>query len=372
MHIFFYGLTLLSGIFCLLMSIAKAVPVPTPPPTNLSTNNLSDEPHGSILEVDSSDPLVESKTAMTLVESSSFNAEISDSAADLLPVEPTNPLTTAQAEVNSDSEAKPSSENNPESSPDSPDKINTEKEATALRTLAQKAQNPIANLISLPFQNNTNFGTGPLDRTQNILNIQPVIPVDLSKDWLLVTRTIIPFVYQPEAPQGGGSTFGLGDLNPQFYFVPKTDSHITWGVGPTLIFPTATDSVLGQGKWSIGPAAVIVVTTKHIVYGAIANNVWSFAGDGDRPNVSQLTFQPFINYNLKKGWYLVTAPIITTNWYGSGGNQWTVPLGGGFGRVFAIGEQGVNAQLQAFWNVTKPKDAPDWQLRAQFQLLFPK
>lgn len=375
MHSFFSSLTLLSGVFCLLTPIAIAEPVPTSSPTSLSPNNPSDEPHATIPQADSSDPLAESEPAETPVESSSFNAEISDSAADLLPVEPTHPLTTAQAEVNSEREAKPSSDSNPTEPTEPPEETPKEDSAAAAESveeLAKKAQNPIANLISLPFQNNTNFGTGPLDRTQNILNIQPVIPFDLSKDWLLVTRTIIPVVYQPEPPQGGGGTFGLGDLNPQFYFVPKTDSHITWGVGPTLVFPTATDSVLGQGKWSIGPAAVIVVTTRHLVYGAVANNVWSFAGDEDRPNVSQLTFQPFINYNLDKGWYLVTSPIITANWYGSGGNQWTVPLGGGFGRVFAIGKQRVNAQLQAFWNVTKPEGAPDWQLRVQMQLLFPK
>ena len=154
--------------------------------------------------------------------------------------------------------------------------------------------------------------------------------------------------------------------------MPKTDSHITWGVGPTFVFPTATDSVLGQGKWSIGPAAVIVVTTEHLVFGAVANNVWSVAGDGNRANVSQLTFQPFINYNLDKGWHLVSSPILTANWEASGGDQWTVPFGGGFGRVFAIGKQRVNASLEAFWNVVKPNGGPDWTLRAQFQLLFPE
>jgi hypothetical protein len=227
-------------------------------------------------------------------------------------------------------------------------------------------------LISVPFQNNTNFGVGPLDRTQNVLNIQPVIPVSLSDDLLLITRTIVPIIYQPEPPTGGGGTFGLGDMNPQFYFSPKTSSNITWGVGPTFLLPTATSQVLGQGKWGIGPAAVIVVTTKQFVFGAVANNIWSVAGDSDRPDVSQLTFQPFINYNMKDGWYLVSAPILTANWEASGGNQWTVPLGGGFGRVFAIDKQKVNAQLQAFWNVVKPDGGPDWTLRAQFQLLFPK
>jgi hypothetical protein len=161
-------------------------------------------------------------------------------------------------------------------------------------------------------------------------------------------------------------------MNPQFYFSPKTSSNITWGVGPTFLLPTATSQVLGQGKWGIGPAAVIVVTTKQFVFGAVANNIWSVAGDSDRPDVSQLTFQPFINYNMKDGWYLVSAPILTANWEASGGNQWTVPLGGGFGRVFAIDKQKVNAQVQAFWNVVKPDGGPAWTLRGQFQLLFPK
>ena len=115
-----------------------------------------------------------------------------------------------------------------------------------------------------------------------------------------------------------------------------------------------------------------MVTTKKFVFGAVANNIWSVAGDGDRPDVSQLTFQPFVNYNMKDGWYLVSAPILTANWEAPGGNQWTVPLGGGFGRIFAIGKQKVNASLQGYWNVAKPNGGPDWTLRTQFQLLFPK
>jgi len=260
----------------------------------------------------------------------------------------------------------------PSENPTTPEANPKESSAAESETeLAKKAQNPIANLISVPFQNNTNFGVGSLDRTQNVLNIQPVIPISINKDWLLITRTILPLVYQPEPSQGGGGTFGLGDINPQFYFSPKNSSNVTWGVGPTFVLPTATNQVLGQGKWSIGPAAVIVVTTKRLVFGAVGNNVWSFAGDNSRPNVSQLTFQPFVNYNFDDGWYLVSSPIITSNWYAASGNQWTVPLGGGFGRVFAIGQQKVNTSIQAYWNVVKPEGGADWTLRVQFVLLFP-
>ncbi|EDY39781.1 putative Neuromedin U [Cyanobium sp. PCC 7001] len=240
--------------------------------------------------------------------------------------------------------------------------------------LAREAQNPIANLISVPFQNNTNFGAGPSgDGTPNVLNIQPVIPVPLSEELLLVTRTIIPVVNQPASATGTNSAFGLGDINPQFYFVPVSKGRITWGVGPTFVIPSATDDVLGQGKWSAGPAAVVVVTTDRLVYGAVGNNVWSFAGDDDRRSVSQFLVQPFVNYNLPKGWYLVSSPIITANWNAPDGEErWTVPIGGGIGRVFAIGKQKVNATLQAYWNVVKPDAAGDWTLRAQFQFLFPR
>jgi len=252
------------------------------------------------------------------------------------------------------------------------DNESTESTSSQGENLAEQSQNPIANLISVPFQNNTNFGVGELDRTQNILNIQPVIPIDLNDDWLLVTRTILPIVYQPALNKTQDSHFGLGDLNPQLFFVPKTNSKITWGVGPVFLLPTATDDSLGTGKWGIGPTAVIVVTDAPWVVGALANNIWSFAGDSDRPDVSQFLVQPFINYNLPNGWYLISAPIITANWNASSGNKWTVPIGGGVGKLFNIGNQAVNASIQGYWNAKTPEGGADWTLRTQFQLLFPK
>jgi hypothetical protein len=247
-------------------------------------------------------------------------------------------------------------------------------ESELITDLAKEAQNPIAELISLPFQNNTNFGYGPRGkRTQNVLNIQPVVPIPLSKDLLLETRTIIPYIYQPTSATGNEGDFGLGDINPSFFFVPRRKSNISLGVGPTFVLPTATQTFTGQGKWSAGPTAVVLVTTKHMVFGALANNVWSFAGSRNRQSVNQFLMQPFFNYNFSKGWYLTSSPIITANWEAANGDQqWTLPIGGGFGRVFAIGEQNVNASLQAFLNVLKPDGAGDWTLRAQFQFLFPR
>lgn|GEM_PF-473841 len=238
--------------------------------------------------------------------------------------------------------------------------------------LARQSQNPVANLISLPFQNNTNLGLGQFDRTGNILNIQPVLPSPLSKDLLLINRVILPLAYQPELAPGVGNSFGLGDIFYQGFLSPTNTGNFSWGIGPAISFPTATDRVLGTGKWSIGPAAVGIWSVDRIVAGALINNVWSFAGAGDRQDVSFLTLQPFFNYNLNDGWYINTAPIVTANWQASAGNVWTVPIGGGFGRVFAIGRQPVNLSAATFWNVVRPEGAADWTLRMQITLLFPK
>ncbi len=239
--------------------------------------------------------------------------------------------------------------------------------------MAKAAQNPVADLISLPFQNNTNFGFGPDDDIQNVLNIQPVIPFHLSENWNLITRTIVPLINQPEVVQGTGDEFGLGDINFTAFFSPKNPTKgIIWGAGPIFAFPTATDEKLGSEKWSLGPSAVALTIQGPWLFGALINNVWSFAGDDDRDDVNAMLVQPFVNYNLPNGWYLVSSPIITANWEAASGNTWSVPLGGGVGKIFRIGNQPVNAQIQAFYNVEKPALVGDWTLRFQLQLLFPK
>jgi hypothetical protein len=239
--------------------------------------------------------------------------------------------------------------------------------------LAKAAQNPVADLISLPFQNNTNFGYGSDDEIQNVLNIQPVVPFHLSENWNLITRTIAPLIYQPEVVEGTGDEFGLGDINLTAFFSPKSPTKgIIWGVGPIFVFPTATDEKLGSEKWSAGPSAVALTIQGPWLYGALINNVWSFAGDNDRDDVNAMLLQPFVNYNLPDGWYLVSSPIITANWEADSDNTWLVPVGGGVGKIFRIGNQPMNAQIQAFYNVEKPEVVGDWTLRFQLQFLFPK
>lgn len=246
----------------------------------------------------------------------------------------------------------------------------TESDAAAL---AKKAQNPIANMISVPIQNNTNFGMGTYDRSQNVINIQPVIPTSLGS-WNLINRIIAPVTYQPDLATESESDFGLGDIVYQGFFTPAKAGSVTWGIGPVLVLPTATNSSLGAGKWSAGPAVIIVAFPGKWVVGGVVYNSWSFAGKSDRADVNAGVLQYFINYNLPKAWYLTSAPIISVNWEAPENNQWIVPFGAGFGKIFAIGKQKVNGNVSAYWNAVKPEaiDGPDWTLRFQLAFLFPK
>ena len=239
--------------------------------------------------------------------------------------------------------------------------------------LQKATQNPVADLISVPLQNNSNFGIGSYDRAQNVLNIQPVIPTHLTKHWNLITRIIQPVLWQPDTNANSGGTFGLGDMNPTFFFSPAHPGKIIWGAGPAFVLPTGTDPALGQGKWSIGPSFVALAQPGHWTLGVLVNNVWSFAGSSDRASVNQMLFQYFINYNLSQGWYVTVSPIITANWAASSAKDvWTVPFGGGVGRIMKLGVQPVNISAQVYANAVYPSGASPWGLRLQIAFLFPK
>ncbi len=239
--------------------------------------------------------------------------------------------------------------------------------------LARSAQNPIAAMISVPFQNNTNFNYGPRDHTQNILNIQPVIPFGLNDDWNVITRTIVPVISQPGFAPGEGTTFGVGAVQFSTFLSPAQAGRVIWGVGAVAQAPTITDKALGSTAWGVGPTAVALTMAGPWVIGGLVNNIWSIGGEG-RNKYNNFTFQPFINYNFPQspGTYLSFSPLITANWEARGGEQWTVPVGLGAGQIFRIGSQPVNVLLGAYYNVVRPDIGPEWQVRAQLQLLFPR
>ena len=241
--------------------------------------------------------------------------------------------------------------------------------------LIKKSQNPVAKMISLPFQNNTNFGIGTNSRMQNILNVQPVIPFTAGSV-NIITRTIVPVIYQPDIAATSGGTFGLGDINSTIFFSPAVPGKIIWGVGPILLFPTATDDMLGTGKFGVGPSGLALTQTGRWSIGVIFNNIWSIAGDSDRADVNAFLTQPFVTYNLPHGWNVTTSPIITANWKAGSDDRWLVPVGGGVGKLTRVGKLPVNFSAHGYYNVVHPESAnvayADWTLRAQVQFLFPK
>ena len=246
-------------------------------------------------------------------------------------------------------------------------KVTTTGESNA--EMAKKTQNPIANMISLPFQDNTQYGVGTEDRTANTLNIQPVIPIGLSTDWLLINRAILPIITQPGMTAQQSTETGLGDMVYTGFLSPRIEGKVTMGLGPVVQIPTHTEDRLGNKHWGLGPSAVVVAMLDQWVVGGLINNIWSIGGSSD-PDINQMLLQPFVNYNLGDGWYLVTAPIMTANWEASNGNKWTVPLGGGGGKAFRIGKQPVNINLQIYYNVEKPNLVGDWSSRFQVQFMF--
>lgn len=238
--------------------------------------------------------------------------------------------------------------------------------------LAKKTQNPVADLISIPLQNNMNGGIGPNNRMQNVLNVQPVIPISLNSEWNLVTRTIMPIMAQPKLNTTSEDTWGLGDVNFTAFLSPANSGSVIWGVGPSLQLATGTDDATGTRKWAAGPSAVALTMQGPWVIGSLVQQVWSFEGNSDRRSLSQALVQPFINYNLPNGWYLTMSPIITADWEATNGNKWTVPVGGGAGKVFRIGKLPFNANVGYFANVVRPDPGPDWTIRLQIALLLPK
>lgn len=242
--------------------------------------------------------------------------------------------------------------------------------------MAKAAQNPVAAMISVPFQNNINFDVGPEEKTQNILNIQPIIPFNLNENWNLITRTIIPVISQPKFAPGQDRENGIGDIQFSAFLSPKQPGSggWIWGAGVIAQLDTATDDRLGAERWGLGPSAVVLRPAGAWVYGALINNIWDIGGDDDRDDFNQMLIQPFVNYNFpdKPGRYFTFAPIITANWEASSGNKWTVPLGGGVGQIIKWGNTPVNLQASAYYNVEAPKNGADWQLRLQAQFLFPK
>jgi hypothetical protein len=228
--------------------------------------------------------------------------------------------------------------------------------------LAKKLQNPIGDLYSFPFQNNTNFNYGPNKGTQDILNVQPVIPIHVNDDWNVITRTILPLIWQPSLQPVQTVPFGIGPTTFSAFLSPKNPANgWLWGVGPVMQLPTISNKTLGSPVWGGGPTAVLVYM----------KGPWVGTSGHGGTQYNMFLTQPFVNYNFGEGWYVGTSPIITANWLTTGNNAWTLPVGASAGRVVKIGGKlPVNFQIGAYYNALRAEFGPTWQLRTQITLIF--
>lgn len=238
--------------------------------------------------------------------------------------------------------------------------------------LAKKLSNPVASLISVPFQFNYDSGFGPDDGNRKTLNIQPVIPFALNDDWNVISRTVVPVIWQHDLAGPSGNQFGLGDVAQSFFISPTqpTENGITWGAGPVFLLPTATDDLLGGGKFGVGPTAVVLKQEASWTVGALANHIWSVAGKSDRPDVNATFLQPFISYSTPNAWTFTLDTESTYNW---DADQWSVPINFQVSKLVKIGTQPMSISAGARYWAAAPENGPNgWGARVGLTFLFPK
>ncbi|MDX2454607.1 hypothetical protein [Desulfosarcina sp.] len=237
--------------------------------------------------------------------------------------------------------------------------------------LAQELTNPVADLITVPVQMSIDPKVGLSgDGRKTQTNIQPVIPFDLSENWNLITRTIIPIINQKEIFAGSGSQTGLGDISMSLFLAPKASGRWIWGAGPIVLMPSATNDLLGGKKWGAGPSAILLTMRGPLTMGGLTNHVWSFAGDSERSDISNTFVQPFISYTTDSAWTTSLQSETTYNWEAE---QWAVPVNLAVAKLVYLGKLPVSLQAGAgYWLTAADSAAEGWRFRLQANFVFPK
>jgi hypothetical protein len=238
--------------------------------------------------------------------------------------------------------------------------------------LAQELTNPLADLMTIPIQINFDKDIGAADEGKRFrMNIQPVIPFHLNENWNLISRTILPLVYQDEIFSSQGSQTGIGDINMSLFLSPKhpTKNSLLWGFGPVFLLPSATDSLLGGKKWGAGPTAVLLTMQGAWTLGVLANHVWSFSGDQDRPDINNSFVQPFVSYTWSTAWTLSFQSETDYNWETE---KWSVPINAAVSKLVYFGRLPVSLQAGVGYWLDAPAAGPEgWRFRLQENIVLP-
>jgi hypothetical protein len=235
--------------------------------------------------------------------------------------------------------------------------------------LARQTQNPVASLVSVPIQANWDSGLGERETTGTLVNVQPVMPFSLNKDWNVILRVVMPFASQ--ATPAGSTVSGMGDTVATVFLSPARSNRFIWGAGPVFLLPTATTSRFGAEKIGLGPSVVALSQPNRFTLGVLFNQIWSASGANDRPDVSQMLLQPFVNYNLVEGLSIGMVSETSANWT-LDTNRWSVPLLFTVGKVTLLGRRPVNFQAAAGPYLDDRENGAEWRLRLSLTFLFPR